>query len=68
MKKLDSVQAINNLRAKADIAEEVNKLIDDIRNNYMYNGEIEYDWQIETNNRYQAKIDVLQSLIDILVG
>ena len=68
MKKLDSVQAINNLRAKADIAEELNKRIDDIRNYDMYNGEIEYDWQFENNNRYQAKIDVLQSLIDILVG
>ena len=68
MKKLDSVQAINNLRAKADIAEELNKRIDDIRTYDMHNGEIEYDWQVDNNNRYQAKIDVLQSLIDILVG
>lgn len=67
MKKLDYVQAVNNLRAKADIAEELNKRIEDIRNYDMNNGEIQYEWQTENNNRYQAKIDVLQYLIDILV-
>lgn len=67
MKALGVTDAINNLRAKADIVEELNQRIESIRYYDMHNGEIEYDWQAENNDRYQAKIDVLQSLIEYLI-
>ena len=67
MKTMGLTDAINNLRAKADIVEELNQRIESIRSYDMHNGEIEYDWQAENNNRYQAKIDVLQSLIEYLI-
>ena len=67
MKAMDTVTAINNLRAKADVVEELTQRIESILNYDMNNGEIEYDWQAENNKRYQAKIDVLQSLIDYLL-
>lgn len=67
MKSMDTVTAINNLRAKADVVEELTQRIESIQNYDMNNGEIEYDWQVENNKRYQAKIDVLQSLIEYLL-
>ena len=67
MKAMDTTTAINNLRAKADIVEELTQRIESIQNYDMNNGEIEYDWQVENNKRYQAKIDVIQSLIDYLL-
>ena len=67
MKAMDTATAINNLRAKADVVEELTQRIESILNYDMNNGEIEYDWQVENNKRYQAKIDILQSLIYYLL-
>ena len=67
MKAIDATTAINNLRAKADVVEELTQRIESIISYDMHNGEIEYDWQVENNKRYQAKIDVYQSLIDYLL-
>lgn len=67
MKTIDTDSAINNLRAKADVLEELAQRIESIISYDMHNGEIEYDWQVENNKKYQAKIDVLQSLIDYLL-
>ena len=67
MKKLESVKAINNLRAKADIAEELSQRIEDICKYDIFNGDELEPWQIEKNTAYQAKIDVLQSIIEQLI-
>lgn len=67
MKATDTKTAIINLRAKADVIEELTQRIESILKYDMNNGEIEYDWQAENNKSYQAKIDVLQSLVDYLL-
>ena len=67
MKAMDTTTAINNLRAKADVVEELTQRIESIQKYDMNNGEIEYDWQIENNKSYQAKIDILLSLIEYLL-